>query len=340
MLSYLVVLDLIGVSLNGNNLFITHNSSFLIHRKMNIFLAGASGYVGLRVMSGLVSAGHSVVALVHSSRSSESIARIYPNVSVVKGNVGDRDEMLRAVPAGTDAIIYLPGLLRESPKKGITFRSVHVEGVRNVLASATKAGATRWIQMSALGADPKGSTGYYRTKWEAEELVKASGLEWTILRPSLIFDDRPREEHNFVGEIAKAIRMAPFVPILGNGEFLFQPVSVDDVSETIVQSLSKPETIGEIYEIGGPDKISYRELVLMIAHAMGTKKPAVSIPLWFINALAHIMDRFSMFPISADELAMLCNGNYVHDPNEERKWREAFELPMKRFSECVKKTRG
>jgi NADH dehydrogenase len=246
--------------------------------------------------------------------------------------------MLRAVPLGTEAIIYLPGLLREISRKSVTFRSVHVEGVRNVLAAAIQAGATRWIQMSALGAKPVASTEYYRTKWEAEELVQASGLDWTILRPSLIFDDRPRHEHNFADEIAKAIRMAPFVPILGDGTFLFQPVSVDDISQTIVQSLVKPDTIGTIYEIGGPETLSYRELVSAIAHAMGSKKPKIKIPLWFITSLACVLGRFSWFPITADEIAMLCDGNYVRDPIENQKWRAAFDLPMKRFSDSVNKT--
>lgn len=304
---------------------------------MNIFLAGASGFVGSRVLADLVSAGHQVTALVHSKRSLEEIARADPKVTVVQGDVSRLDEMLRAVPHSTEAIIYLPGLLREFPRKGISFRAVHVEGVRNLLAAAKQVGATRWIQMSALGAASVSSTSYYRTKWEAEELVRASGLDWTILRPSLIFDDRPRREHNFVQEIAKAIHMAPIVPILGDGKFLFQPVSVDDVSKTIVQVLTKPETIGKTYEIGGPEKISYRELVTTIARAMGTKKPAIKIPLWFITSLARLLGRFPWFPITVDEIAMLQNGNYVRDPQEDQQWRDTFDVPMKRFSECAKK---
>jgi uncharacterized protein YbjT (DUF2867 family) len=303
---------------------------------MNIFLAGASGYVGSRVLSDLVSAGHRVTALLHSNRALEEIAHTNPNITVVQGDVSRQKEMLRAVPNGTEAIVYLPGLLREFPRKSITFQSVHVDGVRNVIAAATQAGAMRWIQMSALGVNLNAPSAYYRTKWEAEELVHASGLDWTILRPSLIFDDRPRREHNFAREIAKAIRMAPVVPMLGNGNFLFQPVSVDDVSQTIVQSLVRKETIGKIYEIGGPETLSYRALVSAIAHAMGSKKPKVKIPLWFMTSLARLLGRFSWFPISTDEIAMLRNGNYVHDPIEDTAWRAAFDLPMKRFSDSVK----
>jgi NADH dehydrogenase len=301
---------------------------------MNIFLAGASGYVGLRVLQDLVAAGHDVVALVHSDRSADDIVRINRKVTVVKGDVSNPGDMLKAVSLGIDVLIYLPGLLREFPGKSITFRSVHVDGVRNLLAAARQSGVTRWIQMSALGVGANSATGYYQTKWEAEQLVRASNIDWTILRPSLIFDDRPRKQHNFVDELAKAIKTAPFIPIIGDGTFLFQPVSVDDVSQTIVQSLAKPETIGKTYEIGGMEKITYRELVLTIAHAMGTKKPPVRIPLW----LMMMLGRFPFFPISRGEVVMLSAGNYVHDPNEERTWREMFVLPMKRFSESVPKS--
>ncbi|HET6400332.1 MAG TPA: NAD(P)H-binding protein [Candidatus Kapabacteria bacterium] len=307
---------------------------------MKIFLAGATGFVGERVLNDLLSAGHEVTALVHSAHSLEEIVRTNPNVKAVTGDVANAEAMLRAMPTGINAVIYLPGVLRESPRKGSTFQAVHVEGVRNVLAAAKAIGARRWIQMSALGARPNTSTQYYRTKWEAEELVRAddrssSGLEWTILRPSLIFDDRPRRQHNFVDEIAKAIRMAPFVPILGSGTFLFQPVSADDVSQTIVQSLAKPETVGALYEIGGPEKLTYRKLILSIARAMGTKKPAIKIPLWAILPPARLLGHFSWFPISFDEILMLRNGNYVRDPEEDRKWRETFDLPLKGFSESV-----
>ena len=304
---------------------------------MNIFLAGASGYVGSRVLNDLVSAGHEVVVLAHSDRSMREIARAYPKITVVQGDVSRPDDMIRAVPQGTEAIVYLPGLLREFPRKSITFRGVHVEGVGNLIAAGVRSGVNRWIQMSALGVKPEATTAYYRTKWEGEELVRASGLAWTILRPSLIFDDRPRREHNFVDEIAKAIRMAPFVPILGDGKFLFQPVSVDDVSHTIVQSLVKRETIGKIYEIGGPEKISYRELISAIADAMGSKKPKVSIPFWFIASAARLFSSFPWFPITVEELAMLKNGNYVREASENAHWRDTFTMSLKRFSDCVTK---
>jgi uncharacterized protein YbjT (DUF2867 family) len=302
---------------------------------MRIFLTGASGFVGSRVLDDLLAAGHTVTALVHSRRSKEKLLSRHPDLPVILGDVSNSEKMIRDLPKGTETVIFLPGLLREVPSKGITFPAVHVEGVRNVLAAAKEAGVRRWIEISALGAAPSGSTKYFRTKYDAEELVRASGLAWTILRPSLIFDCRLRGEHNFVDEVAKAIRMAPFVPVLGSGSYILQPVSLDDVSEAILQSLTKPETIGKTYELGGPEQLTYREVVTTIARAMNSKKPAIRVPLWLIMSIARLMDRFSWFPITADEIEMLRNGNYVRNPAKEREARETFKLPMKRFLECV-----
>ena len=287
---------------------------------MKIFVAGSSGFVGEPVVRELKEAGHIIIAPGH-----------------YEADVTSERSMLQALPNETEAIIYLPGLLREFPKKGLTFQKIHVDGVRNLIAAATAKGVRRWIQMSALGAGANAPTEYFRTKFEAEELVKKSGLEWTILRPSLIFDTRPRYQHNFVDEVADAIRMAPFVPILGNGNFLLQPIFVENVSQAIVQSLIKPETIGQTYELGGPETITYRDAVTTIAKALHSKKPAVKIPIPLISFVAGMLDRFSWFPITQDEITMLQNGNYVHDSKENEKVRATFTLPLIRFHEGVSK---
>ncbi|MDP4200031.1 MAG: NAD(P)H-binding protein [Bacteroidota bacterium] len=300
---------------------------------MKIFVAGASGFIGERVLDDLLRTGHDVTAHVHSDASLRALQREHPDLHMVKVDLSKEKEVHGIIAHGTEAVIYLPGVLRES--KGLTFEGLHVDGVRNLLAEAKMAGVRRWIQMSALGVEPHSNIRYYDTKWRAEVMVRASGLAWTILRPSLIFDDRPRRQHNFVSEVAKAIRMAPFVPILGRGDFLMQPVSVDDVSQTIIQSLTKPETIDKTFELGGPEKLTYKEIVLRIACAMGSKKRAAHIPMWLILGAAQLLQRFSWFPITVDELTMLTAGNYIRDAGCERDWRATFELPMKRFDEAA-----
>ncbi len=298
---------------------------------MKVFLTAAAGFVGSRLLDDLLAAGHEVTALAHSDRSLEQLRRLHPELNIARGDVTKAGDMLKAVPSGTEAVIYIPGLLREFPSKGITFRGVHVEGVRNTLAAARNAGATRWIEMSALGTGPHGKTGYFRTKWEAEELVRSSGMQWTILRPSVIFDDRPTKLKTFVNEIAKAIRQLPFIPILGTGKFRLQPVSVDDVSQTIVQALSKPETIGKTYEIGGPEKLTYTEIVTTIARGLHSKKPKLRIPMVLAEVAAKLFQRFAFFPFTTDQLTMLKDENIVKDRSREEEWKSTFTLPLKRF---------
>ena len=316
---------------------------------MNVFLAGAAGYVGSRVLDDLLVAGHSVSALAHSERSRASILRKHPEVTVVIGDVGNAEAMQRAMPTGLEAIIYLPGLLREFPGKGITFQSAHVEGTKNLLNAWSGASSPalpankkqpqplRWIEMSALGTGPNASTAYYKTKWEAEQHIRSSDTDWTILRPSVIFDDRPSDRKNFVGEIAKIIRVSPFIPILGNGEYRMQPVSVADVSQTIVQCLAKPETIGKTYEIGGPEKLTYKEIVTIIADAMGKRKPSLHIPFVLAETASRVLGGFAFFPFTLDQLTMLKEENIVRDAAREREWRETFVLTGKRFGESVRK---
>ena len=306
-----------------------------------IFLAGASGYVGERVLDDLLRLGHDVVAHVHSDRSREMMQSKYPALRIVQCDLANADEVRSIIPDCVRAVIYLPGLLRMS--NGQTFEGVHVAGVRNLLAEFKKTPmkqsgeveVRRWVHMSALGVRPNAPQKYYETKWRAEEMIRGSGLGWTILRPSLIFDDRRRRQHNFVSEIVRAIRMAPFIPILGSGKFVLQPVSVDDVSQTILQSLAKSETIQKTYELGGPEKITYTEIMRRVARGIGSKKLALHIPMWLMFGSARLLQRFSWFPITVDELQMLTSGNYIRDAEREQEWRRMFNVPMKAFNEIT-----
>jgi uncharacterized protein YbjT (DUF2867 family) len=298
---------------------------------MHVFLTGPTGFVGSRVLDDLLAAGHQVTALAHSNRSRVELQRVHPEVQIVIGNAAKPGDMRGIMPQGVDAIVYLPGLLREFPKRGKTFQAIHVDGVRNLLAEAKRVGAQRWIQMSALGVSAEASTGYFHTKWQAEELVRQSGLDWTILRPSVVFDDRPTKQINFVGELAKVIAKTPVVPVFGDGEYRMQPVSLDDVSQTVVQSLAKPETIGKTYELGGPEKLPYIQILRLITKSLGKQRKFIHIPFWAAELMAVLLQRFSFFPFTLDQLTMLKEENVIHDAGKEREWREMFELPMKRI---------
>lgn len=302
---------------------------------MHVFLLGASGFVGREVLQQLTAAGHTVVALVRSNQDLDMLTRTYPGVSWIVGDLKDPAKIREQLPSYYDATIYLPGLIREFPRRGIRFEDVHVTGVATMIEIARERRATRWIHMSALGVGRGLRSGYYDTKLQGEATVQTSGLEWTIFRPSVMFSDSPTDRYNFVSELASAVRMAPFIPVLGHGRFRMQPISVREVAKGMAMSLTMPETNHTVYELGGPDKIAYKDLITMVARAMGSKKPVIHIPLALMKLAATLLDRFAFFPITRDQLTMLVNENIVNDPREEQKVLAQLGLPRQRFVEAL-----
>ncbi|HIJ82336.1 MAG TPA: NAD(P)H-binding protein, partial [Desulfuromonadales bacterium] len=173
---------------------------------MKIFITGGTGFVGGHVVRELLGRGHEVCLLAHR-RSPE-----LKNVQQFEGDV-TRLESFECAAAGCEAFINLVGIIREFPSRGITFEKLHVEATANALAAARKAGIRRYIQMSALGTRPDAVSRYHRTKFQAEELVRSSGLEWTVLRPSLIYG--PKDA--FINMLAGQMRLAPIMPVIGSG---------------------------------------------------------------------------------------------------------------------------
>jgi NADH dehydrogenase len=308
---------------------------------VNIFVAGASSFLGERVLEELIRSGHTVTAHVHRNTSQQMLAKKYPGISLVQCDLSSSEQVRGIIKSDMDAVMWFPGLLRDPDGK--SFERVHIEATRNLISEfkQTTSAGKRWIHCSALGTGPLRAEKYFTTKWRAEELVRSSGFEYTILKPSLIFDDRPRWQHNFVTGIARTIRLSPFIPSVGTGNYLMQPVSVDDIVQTIMQSLAKPETIGKTYELGGPDKLTFDELSLIIARAMGAKKLLIHFPFWLIMPVVRILERIPSFLVSTEVVKVSTSGWDVRDPAREKEWQESFDLPMKRFTvESVRKFLG
>ncbi len=272
---------------------------------MRVVLIGGSGFLGTHVARALLAAGHEVLALSRRGRGP------LVGVEYQRGNAAT-GEGLEAL-AGADAAAYLAGIIREREQ---TFEAVHVRGVENVVRAMQAYGVPRLLHVSALGARRGTGSRYFETKAQGEELVEQSGLDWTIFRPSLVFG----EGDEFFGKILKGlVRMPlPFIPIIGTGAYPFRPVWAGDVAGALVQSLVKPETLGERYDLVGPKEYTYKELVLLVRDALGSKKPPVSLPVGFFSVLSRLPGA----PITRDQLIMLLLGNTA-DP---AKMRGVFEL--------------
>ncbi|MHB8708017.1 MAG: complex I NDUFA9 subunit family protein [Desulfuromonadales bacterium] len=270
---------------------------------MKVFLTGATGFVGNEVLRQLVAAGHGVRALVRPG--SEKKLAVLDNVEVHHGDATDPATLTGAL-AGCDAVIHLVGIIREFPDRGVTFERLHVEATGNVLAAAQEQGVRRYLHMSSNGTGPAGTTGYHRTKWQAEGAVRGSGLDWTIFRPSLIFG--PGGE--FVTMLADLIRKTPVVPVIGDGKYRMQPVAVAQVAESFVRALSMPETVGQTYHLGGGVSYSYDEILELTGKALGHEHiNKAHQPLFMVKPMVKLMEHSEHFPITSEQVEMLLQGN-------------------------------
>jgi NADH dehydrogenase len=288
---------------------------------MKIFLSGGTGFVGGHLRKALTERGYEIRLLVHKRGVS-----FEQGVEPVEGDLTLPGTFSAALP-GCDAAINLVGIIREFPARGATFEKLHVEGAKNMLHAAQAAGVKRYIHMSALGTRPDATSAYHRSKYRAEELVRASGLDWTIFRPSIIFG--PGDE--FVNRLAGFIRSLPAVPVIGDGSYRLQPMAGADVARCFAMALEMPETRGKTFELCGPDRFTYNDLLdtigLVLGRPMVRKLPN---PLPVMKVVVPVLQGFSFFPITMDQILMLVEENIC-----DGKWRETFRFEPQRFADGI-----
>ncbi|GFO68705.1 NAD-dependent nucleoside diphosphate-sugar epimerase/dehydratase [Geomonas limicola] len=267
---------------------------------MRIFLAGGTGFVGGHLRRELVARGHSVRLLVHRRSGTQE-----PGIEQLEGDATVPSSLFAAA-RGCDATINLIGIIREFPQRGTTFERLHVEATRNLIHASREAGISRYLQMSALGTGPNARTGYFATKYRAEEELRNSGLDWTIFRPSVVYG--PNDE--FVNMLAGMIKALPAMPVIGDGSYQLQPIAADDVARCFAGALEIPETIGQTYALCGPDRLSYNELLDSIARVLGMKGVfKVRNPLALMRLVVPVLQRIPLFPLTSDQLEMLVQGS-------------------------------
>lgn len=279
---------------------------------MNISLIGGTGFVGQAVVERLLADGHDLRLLTRPESTAK--AQMRPRLTLVPGQLEDADS-LRACIAGTEAVIYLVGLLRENRAAGITFELLQFQGVERCIAAAKTEGVQRFLLMSANGID-SGETPYQQTKLQAEAALKASGLDATIFRPSVIFGD-PQGRMEFCSQLKAELIDSPLpVPLfypgllpLQAGQFQLGPVRVEDVAAAFATALTRADSIGQTYALCGPEAISWKDILSTIATAVGKKKLMLPAPAMLIAPVAALLERFAWFPVTRDQLRMLLAGN-------------------------------
>lgn len=287
---------------------------------MKTAIFGATGFVGGYLVEALVGAGHGPSVLVRPG--SEHKLRAAERCRRVSGDLSDHSA-LRETLEGCDAVIYNVGLLREFPRRGITFEEMHFGGVKRVAAAAKQQGVNRFLLMSANGVRRDG-TKYQSTKYRAEQLVKEQGFAATIFRPSVIFGD----PHGLM-EIGTQLYQDLVKPPLpapafhtglrpSSGQVFMSPVHVRDVADAFVTALDNPAAAGITYTLGGPDELSWTEMIRRVARATERKKIILPLPVSLMQVGATLLDWLPFFPVTRDQLRMLAEGNTV-SPDELRR---------------------
>jgi NADH dehydrogenase len=250
-----------------------------------ILVTGASGYVGNNLVRRLIHAEKPVRAMVHSRAKAEArLANVRDRVEIVAGDVTRPDTLAPALD-GVDAVVHLVAVAIE--KGGQTYQRVNTQGTINIVDAAKAAGVHRFINMSQYGADSRAPFPFLASKGKAQDHVAASGLEWTALRPSVIWG--PQDE--FANVQARLVKLTPLIfPVVGDGQAKFQPVWVGDVVEAILRCLDDPATAGNEVELGGPEVLTYEEIVRRVLRALHARRLTVKVPVPLLRPAVKLME--------------------------------------------------
>lgn len=285
----------------------------------SLFITGATGFVGTGILRALGRTRGQAPAGAYADMTIQSLVRkpgdSQAGVEPVVGDVTDPASLAGKLD-GIDTVIHLVGIIEE--QGNATFDSIIRQGGENVINEAARAGVKHFILMSALGAQDNPDYQYHQAKFRAEEALKASGLTFTIFRPSVVFG----AGDGFITVLAGLVRSFPIVPVAGSGKSKFQPVQLDDVASSFAYAVSHPvETAGQTYELGGARPYTYEGMLDVIAAELGKKKPKVHLPVGLVKAVVQLSNPLPKAlrpPVTMEQLKMLGLDNSTDDSATER----------------------
>jgi NADH dehydrogenase len=286
---------------------------------VKVVVTGATGFVGPKVTNAIVDAGHEVRVLERKPGSwSKAGIRCQ---EAVQGDMTD-PQSLHTAAAGRDVVVHLVAIRQGRPE---AFQQVMVEGTRSLIEAAKEAGVKRFVLMSALGTteETKDLVPYYGAKWQEEKDLEASGLEYVIFRPSFIFG----RDGGILPTFRKLAKLTPVTPITGSGEQRIQPIWIDDLAAYFAAAVDKSEAANRLFELGGPDVVSWNEFWERLKQALGVRRrPSVHVPMSVMRLNALVTERLpGNIPLTRDLLKMLEAGDNVVTDDAAVK---TFQLPL------------
>ena len=269
---------------------------------------GGSGFVGRHAVQPLARRGWRIRAAV---RRPDLAGHLQPmgrvgQILPVQANVRFPQSVDAAI-RGAEVVVNAVGIL--SPTGAQTFDRVHVDGARAIAKAARLAGVRRLVHVSAIGADPKSASAYGRTKAEAEQAVLEEFRDAIIIRPSILFGP----EDDFFNRFAGMTRYSPFLPLIGGGSTKFQPLYVGDVGLAIANAVGDAGTPGTIYEVGGPEVRTFRQLLDSTQEWAGRERVYLPLPFWAAKLVAALTWPLpnAMRPLTVDQVTLLQKDNVV-----------------------------
>ncbi len=293
---------------------------------MKVCVAGGTGLLGRAIVPALIDTGHEVAIL---SRSDPSRDPVDPRATWVRGDVTDPASLISAL-RGMDAVVdavQFPNSPVENPKKGYTFERIDLGGTKNLVDAAKAAGVPRFIGLSGAGAAEDARYHWLRFKWQEEQHIQASGLTWTIFRPSWIYGPRDVSLNRFLG-FAKFL---PFIPVIGNGKIRLNPLFVDDLAAHVAAAPGRPAAENRLFEIGGPDVLTMDEIIRTALRVRGKKRFLLHQPAALMKLVASVAQFAPGRPLTPDAIDFI-----LMDPiADTASLREVFGLPLTPLAEAL-----
>jgi uncharacterized protein YbjT (DUF2867 family) len=257
-----------------------------------VVVFGGTGFLGRRVAQHLLDHGFAVrVAARH-------LPERAPRLHSVRADIHDRRAIETAI-AGAYALVNAVSLYVERGRQ--TFRSVHVEAAARVASCARQAGIARLVHLSGIGADPGSRSRYIRSRGEGEAAVRAEFATAAIVRPAVMFGPGDK----FLTSLAGLLRRLPVYPMFGDGSTKLQPAHVEDVAEAIARILDPSRDSRPLYELGGPQVLTYRALLQLIAERNGWRRTFLPVPFPLWHALASLAELLPTSPITSGQVELM-----------------------------------